>query len=57
MRLFVRGTFLAWVAWGLARVRALAMAPYPWAISGQLYIFEYRDLLVIRWPSLSFLIQ
>jgi hypothetical protein len=41
----------------LARVRVRAMAPYPRAISGQLYIFEYRDLLVIRWPSLSFLIQ
>jgi hypothetical protein len=37
------------LALAMARVRALAMAPYPRAISGQLYIFEYRDLLVIRW--------
>jgi hypothetical protein len=41
----------------MARARARVLAPYPQAISEPLYIFEYRDLLVIRWPSLSFLIQ
>jgi hypothetical protein len=37
------------VALVLAMARVLAMAPYPRAISEPLYIFEYRDLLVIRW--------